>query len=160
MILTLSISPSLLRSNSEQWWSYTRPICLALFMSQLKMALIVRLWKSESPFKHLSNANQKGKIYVITNITTLSFWINKGEHYLQRYNYNSLMHSHTFAALKKWKFEFTDLNKILEFIFILIFKKKRRKIYCSWAGGPMLITRTAFVKNFIVRLLLKFGIQE
>ena len=99
------------------------------------MALIVRLWKSDSPFKHLSNANQKGKIYVITNITTLSFWINKGENYLQRYNYNSLMHSHTFAALNKWKFEFTDLNKILEFIFILIFTKKRRKIYCSWAGG-------------------------
>ena len=67
----------------EQWWSYNRFICLALFMSQLKMALIVRLWKSESPFKHLSNANQKGKIYVITNITTLSFWINKGENYLQ-----------------------------------------------------------------------------
>ena len=63
----------------EQWWSYNRFICLALFMSQLKMALIVWLWKSESPFKHLSNANQKGKIYVITNITTLSFWINKGE---------------------------------------------------------------------------------
>ena len=37
---------------------------------------------------------------------------------LQRYNYNSLMRSHTFTALK---FEFTDLNKILEFIFILIF---------------------------------------
>jgi hypothetical protein len=43
----------------EQWWSYNRFICLALFMSQLKMALIVRLWKSEPPFKHLNNANQK-----------------------------------------------------------------------------------------------------
>jgi hypothetical protein len=41
----------------------------------------------------------------------------------------------------KWKFEFTGLNQILEFIFIYL-EITTEKLYWSRAGGPVLIVRT------------------
>ena len=66
---------------------------------------------------------------------------------------NSVALFHYHFPVHEMKFEFTEPNQILEFIFIYTSKQKLKNLlvqtnfYWSWAGGPVLIVRTDFLPN-------------